>query len=162
MKAGYSCHFQAWRSKDQWDTTETRVTRLESQCTLFLTWREGKQLLRNAAPDRQSCSIREWHRNSETTFQRETSLQVRKKKKRNNLLFILLAVGPPQPLDCLHSIYVKANKILPRDKKRSVWGTVSWEDYPIPLINFTVLSSLSRGRFVNESRLIRKLCSSFI
>lgn len=48
-----------------------------------------------------------------------------KKKKRNNLLFILLAVGPPQPLDCLHSIYVKANKILPRDKKRSVWGTVS-------------------------------------
>lgn len=37
MKAGYSCHFQAWRSKDQWDTTETRVTRLESQYTLFLT-----------------------------------------------------------------------------------------------------------------------------
>lgn len=56
---------------------------------------------------------------------KETSLQVRKKKKRNNLLFILLAVGPPQPLDCLHSIYAKANKILPRDKKRSVWGTVS-------------------------------------
>lgn len=82
------------------------VTRLESQCTSFETWREWKWLFKNATLLHQRMA----HADKETTLQRYKahSLQSshRKKNQLPNPLCILL-IGRPRPLGCPHSIYWK-------------------------------------------------------
>lgn len=75
----------------------TRVTRLESQCTSFETWREWKWLFKNAAPDRPRSSIRERGADGKTKLQRQKADRLQssqgkiKNKKTANPLFILLS-----------------------------------------------------------------------